>query len=608
MVPKSKIVSPAVLALVFFITQMRVGFAASVSAQANPVTGGGVTSSQSPDLFAPASPDLPVSPALKVPLTKEEPKLAPPVRPMSPANSANTGTSGSSTTQAAPLPNSPSSGSQDLPAATGVQTPYANNSGSSNQSANPSLPPSSNLGQISNPDNYPVVGKMETVTFGNAHQEQQIDQRLSALEEAVFKQAYQNESLFDRTQRLKMTILGTLDEPPESAGVGDFAALPPSGLTTPGLVDMRNTEGYYLDEIARNPESHKELDGPEVARCAVELVNYARNLSGSGPLRPDELAQTMANNHASDLARRNVLSHASETGDNPDLRYTAVGGTDAVTESVDSVAGDFAKSDKPTKAAVAMALKTMMDRQDDRDAILSPDATGLGFAMAYMSARGKFVACSETSTKHGIMQPIATPITVGDKVEVQGLIHQPYRFDRITVAWEGGGNNIPSASDEAEDALPYFPPLDYVAYANKAEHDYEKTMATLRAVALVAAIAGGVFMPPVALAAPLIVATGGMSEPKPLSDIPVHGGVKAEGMTFSGKIPLAKGGKDGVYYVTVWASSGRGGKSVPVSRRAYLVGAGASVAGQGPEASQDSGTHKKKHTKHKLDTQAELEN
>ena len=55
-------------------------------------------------------------------------------------------------------------------------------------------------------------------------------------------------------------------------------------------------------------------------------------------------------------------------------------------------------------------------------------------------------------------------------------MHEPYKFAKVTVAWEGPSHNLPTASDETEEALPYFPPLDYVGYAHKSEHDYSTAM------------------------------------------------------------------------------------------------------------------------------------
>lgn len=420
-------------------------------------------------------------------------------------------------------------------------------------------------------DQYPIIDKMEILTFGSAWPELKIDARLSALEQAVFKKVYNNETLFDRSQRLRVTILGTTDDLPSQSGLTDFTDVPmplPQGLLP---FNQESPEVNCLDEIAQRKENLESVDEAQLSQFALDLVNYLRRERGVVPLSWDNTAKSMAAKQVAELVRRNVISHANEKGDNPDMRYTALGGTDVITENLTSLPGEKLKMPRNSKALVALLIKNMMAKQDDRDALLLPDATGFGFAMEWPAAKPRLIACIEVSTKHGIMQPIALPITVGDHLELKGLIQEPYRFDRITLAWEGANSSMDSAADEAEDALPYFPPLDYVAYASKAEHDYDKAMTTLRTVGIIAAIAGGVFMPPVALAAPMIAATGGLSEPRALSDIPVHGGVKVEGLTFSGRVPLAHDGKEGVYYVTVWASNGKAGKPIPISRRAYLI-------------------------------------
>jgi hypothetical protein len=78
-----------------------------------------------------------------------------------------------------------------------------------------------------------------------------------------------------------------------------------------------------------------------------------------------------------------------------------------------------------------------------------------------------------------------------------------------------------------------------------------------------------VFIPPVALAAPLIAASVGTSTPKPVSEIPMKGGVKSDGSNFTHKLVLNNQGKEGIYYVTIWASNGD--QILPVSRRAIIA-------------------------------------
>ena len=84
----------------------------------------------------------------------------------------------------------------------------------------------------------------------------------------------------------------------------------------------------------------------------------------------------MADEQVQDLRKRKLISHASENGQNPDLRYTTIGGTGAVNESLVALKAEQLNGEKYTRALVARALKILIDHQDDRDALLSPDATG----------------------------------------------------------------------------------------------------------------------------------------------------------------------------------------------------------------------------------------
>jgi hypothetical protein len=166
---------------------------------------------------------------------------------------------------------------------------------------------------------------------------------------------------------------------------------------------------------------------------------------------------------------------------------------------------------------------------------------------------------------------------------------------------------MPLTSDETDDALPYFPPLDYVGYARKSEHDYGAAKTALRMGLLVGVLAGGVFMPPVALAAPLVLMAPGSGEQKPVSDIPMHGGVKLDGNNFSCRIPFSNGNKPGIYYVTVWAVSSNGVKLIPVSRRAFVL-TETSTMTDGESYNDSKKTAKKiakqeKKEQHKLDKQ-----
>jgi hypothetical protein len=80
------------------------------------------------------------------------------------------------------------------------------------------------------------------------------------------------------------------------------------------------------------------------------------------------------------------------------------------------------------------------------------------------------------------------------------------------------------------------------------------------------------FVPPVALAAPLIATAGpNPAKMKPASDIPIKGGVKVSGQSFEHKTTISKDNKEGIYYITVWAETDTDQTPIAISRRAVIA-------------------------------------
>ncbi|MEZ4545638.1 MAG: hypothetical protein R3C24_17300 [Cyanobacteriota/Melainabacteria group bacterium] len=55
--------------------------------------------------------------------------------------------------------------------------------------------------EIAGRDKYPVVGRLENLTFGRTSPDRDVASRLSSLENSIFARTYSEESLFDRTER-----------------------------------------------------------------------------------------------------------------------------------------------------------------------------------------------------------------------------------------------------------------------------------------------------------------------------------------------------------------------------------------------------------------------
>lgn len=318
-----------------------------------------------------------------------------------------------------------------------------------------------------------------------------------------------------------------------------------------------------------SPEFQKEMSREQLEKFAMEVINEVRANLNYAPFKWDPEAHKVGNELLADLAKNYSISHHNSKAENPDVRYTKAGGNDAMLESLTALSA----TGKPVfnKALVVKLIDSLYQKQDDRDALLSPNATQFSFSLEWSPNQKKLLACAEVVTKRAEVASVPREASVGDKIEVKGILHEPYKFVRISVAWEGIMPAAPEPADDSNEAMPYFPPLDYEAYARKAEHDWSKRTRMLQMAGITLAIAGGVFMPPVALAAPLIAAAGSNMSAKPVSEIPIRGGVDVDGQTFSHKVPLDNDDKEGIYYVTVWASNGVDPAPIAVSRRAIIV-------------------------------------
>lgn len=445
------------------------------------------------------------------------------------------------------------------------------------------------------------VQELERLMFGDSKPNIPLEYRLDRLESEVFHSTHPDWDATKRIERLTQTLVGsggtapqtsptqtsTMPYPPNQVVDPYGAALPyPSGdpygygydpnaaqstaqpgSTQPQQRSLAMPPAPDLD----SPEFTKELPRLEAEKFALDEVNEIRTYNARPPLAWDDTAYKVASIHVNDLAERNTISHNNAHGENPDVRYTKAGGTDAVLESLISMK---ASGRVPlTKSLVYQVIKELTNAQDDRDALLSPYATKFAFSLANGSKQNKVIACSEIVTDIAELEPIPTDVRVGDKVEIKGTIKGPYHFQKITLAWEGFSGAIPD-EEEQDEALPYFPPLDYTAYARKTEHDWEKAQRLLQLGGIGLALAGGLFIPPVALAAPLIASTGNTMKVKPVSDIPIKGGVKVSGQSFEHKPVISKDNKEGIYYITVWAQSDTDPNPIAVSRRAIFARSG----------------------------------
>lgn len=467
-------------------------------------------------------------------------------------------------------------------------------------------------------DKFPTVGQLESLMFGHSNPNIVVESRLERLETAVFQKAYPDLDNEARIKRLKDVLVGETERPAQQA----VGTLPGLGLQPPGTygsggysappspsAEPLQGSGYARDprpvqEEAQRPffnnydhiDLSPEMDIPQLEKFGLMVVNQARSEQGLEALSWDDRAGTVAKELAEDLSKRTSVSHNNSKGENPDVRFSKAGGSQAMDEGL--IMFTSAGQLRCNRELVVKMLQALSERQDDRDQLLSRHATHFAMAFRWSTDKKRLICVTEVITAHGEMDPLPLTATVGDKIDVHGVLDGQYRFAKITIAREDELAPLPDEGEESSEALPYFPPLDYAAYARKSEQNWDKGIRMLQIAGITAAIAGGFFIPPVALAAPLIAVSAGAPAVKPESEIPIKGGVKTDGVNFSHRIPLDDNGRPGIYYITVWAQVGSSTEPVAVSRRAIIAHRpGSDIAPSESSSDADSTAPAEKETK-----------
>lgn len=417
--------------------------------------------------------------------------------------------------------------------------------------------------------------------FGKSNPQVTVESRLEKLETSVFQKGSPDLDIETRISRLKAVLIGEptqraaqppleqqIPDDPQYAGPPGSAPAPATGYSqNPRPVQEQPTRPFFnnYDRL----DLTQELDSEKLEKFGLTVINEARQDQGLEPLVWDDRAATVARELVADLAKRGLVSHVSSKGENPDVRFHRCGGTQAMDEGL--IMFSNASNLRQTRDLIAKMLENLNQRQDDREALLSRHATHFAMAFGWSKDRSKLICATEVVTAHGELDPLPLTARVGDKIDVKGRLTEQYRFAKITVAREDELPPLADDGEESTEALPYFPPLDYTAYAQKSERDWDKGIKMLQIAGITAAIAGGLFIPPVALAAPLIAVSAGAPAIKPVSEIPVKGGVKSDGINFSHKVPLDDNGKEGIYYITVWARNDDAAEPIAISRRAIIA-------------------------------------
>lgn len=411
-------------------------------------------------------------------------------------------------------------------------------------------------------DNYPVVGKMEIILFGNTSPNLKISDRLSTIEKNVFGETYQSESLYERTERLKLKVLGSSEE---LKHVEEEAF----GIEQPAVNQKINPQYESNYENLQTTEISSE----QFIETFNRFLNEERSYKGLLPLVSDTLASSVASEQAREILAKNYLSYSNSMNQYPDERYTLAGGTGAILEVIKG----FEKSPKEKKIKLTellamQLLDAIKANQDDAQILFSPYINHFGFGFALSGDKRKFSSVVEFLTKGGDFEPIKPIVNLNEKLRVVGKVNHPYKFKAISVAYYDASRfnfeeHENTESFSSDFLKPYFPPQDYIAYSNTAKSNFVKV---LKGIGVIGAIGAAPFTGgATAVLAPALISSIQNGPPK---EIPLKGGVKVNSKgEFSSEVELNYQGKGGLYYISVLAESSGVSFPIVISRRAIRV-------------------------------------
>ena len=211
----------------------------------------------------------------------------------------------------------------------------------------------------------------------------------------------------------------------------------PFALSLPAIAQtgILAERGRFTDE--QLPLAHEQL---------LKQVNAERSAANLGQLKLDDLACSVANEHAQDMAAREFLSHWGSDGRKPFHRYSQAGGTAAVQENC-SAASDI---NSVSPARVLDDLRDMHQSMIDelppkdghRKTILDPFHTHVGFGIAL---NDRSLRLDELYlARYAQIDPVTTEAKPGTTIKISGRLLNPSHFvNEIDVYYDA----LPKAPD-----------------------------------------------------------------------------------------------------------------------------------------------------------------
>jgi uncharacterized protein YkwD len=240
-------------------------------------------------------------------------------------------------------------------------------------------------------------------------------------------------------------------EIPDATLLGDAPLIPITGSQTAQLsVFASQFETFDILPIVypfglevyfgRMQSSGLELpDQPASRSYMLELINTARLTQGLSAVTLDDLASSVAQIHAEEMATGRYLSHWNLQGNGPDIRYNLAGGADKVQENIYSylrTSGGTPIVIEDWQGELSYAFNFLMSSPHHRDNILAPEHTRVGIGLAYDPSTGEFRVTQEFVNHYIELFDAPHTARPGETLSIKGRISDGATEPLINLAYE----------------------------------------------------------------------------------------------------------------------------------------------------------------------------
>ncbi len=479
-------------------------------------------------------------------------------------------------------------------------------------------------------DSYPSIGEMEKLALGRARPDLPIAERLNQLEQTTYRQTFGSLSLSERSEKLQETLLGEnkqqTKEDEQTKGLADpLSASAQDDAMNEYLnqplyqteADLPTLEKFALELINQKrtvlgvPPLEPDKIAVKIASdlsddlCKRNSFSHLNRLGENPDVRytkaggSDSLSECLAiisGAPAHKLNRALVVRMMDQIGSHQDELASlmspaatnfgfsisvepggdaAIGCAEVVTKHAEllpipqrlevgghlQIAGTVSPPYRFYKATLAWERDLTSSNGESDQTQSNPTLANSSQSSATQPTQSS--ASQSNPPQSNSIQSNSTQSNSTQSNSTQSSASLSSPADSAPV--------IGAKQFEQGEELPYFPPADYVAYEKNVPHDRTKLYGALKIAAVLGVIGAGVVVPGLPMAAPLILLIPVGKKP-PISNCPIHAGVKVHGESFSGDIPVSDEQRPGVYYLTVWATKGRDTSAlIPISRRAIAV-------------------------------------